>query len=447
MCDFGCGGDPIQVLHWAIDADESHLCPNRTTTETRWVSSPISDPIMTANWRELTLTSPTAYVYFSTMRHDARCGSTHTNVLLPVIPEKVSTMYSNSLGQDDVKQMDYRHLAFTTIGSHQVPLVPLSAYLYEKNVCEYLADECQTVYHDYQPSIIYEFYPGALQSIDPAWEHCSGARVVNLDPPIALSPTVMKDNMITIHPILNSALPLSTDTSPPIATVDPLPRPRGAYIKPYAIETGSSQPVMPHDLAALRPGVEPGVVVSRISIFTIYASVIDAQGSLDGTMTAGAVHGNVLSQPANGAQHLEPGMNSGTPIFSVRTQQNVGVIFAQSDKEYTAKQVPSLPGNFIFEGSTLTVGGPAITVGGAVVSAFSSGIVIQNGATIDVRMDSSSFIDAPQQGSHEVVSLATTRKRKKSKGNRSFQVAWDTFWLGLGSLSMAIIYNCVLVSY
>lgn len=111
------------------------------------------------------------------MSGDRGCGSIHSDVLLPVIPERVSTM------SPEESVVDYRHFAFTTIGSYRLPLVPLSAYQIDANHC---GSACQNVYYDFRPAIIYEFFPGALRSVNPAWEYCSNLRFASLDPPIAL---------------------------------------------------------------------------------------------------------------------------------------------------------------------------------------------------------------------------------------------------------------------
>jgi hypothetical protein len=423
MCDFACAGNSIKFLHWAFDADESHLCPNRNASR-QSVSSIASSPIMTARWREFTLTSPTAYVWFSTMQHDASCGSVHTNVLVPVIADKVSTLYSNS-----ERSIDYRDFAYTTIGSLEVPLVPFASYLDAKSDCEYFGDECQTVYHDFQPSIIYEFYPGALSSIDPAWKHCSGQRVVNLDPPIALVPTVMADNMPTIRPIVNTAF--STSSNSPLLTDSSnlALRPGPAQATPHATNTDVQRPYPPQAAEASVPLADSAIIVSKISIITIYSSAMDEYDGTMGTIAAGS---GVSDQPSTKARY--PEQDSKAAIGS-----HPGAIFAQFAKEHTVKKIPSSPGIFLLDGSTLAAGGSALTIDGIIVSAVGSGIVVQSDSAVVDQTDATASLDPAVHDSDIPGLSAFARKRKKSIGIKTLHDGMNLFWLGTVFAMMGVL--------
>lgn len=126
--------------------------------------------------------------------------------------------------------VDYRHFAFTTIGSYRVPLVPLSAYQIDAKQC---GSGCQTVYHDFQPAIINDFFPGVLRSVDPAWEYCSNLRFADLDHPIALSPTLMDVRAPTLTAIHLS--PTLLAPSPSARNLSLLPG--AAQPKTFAVET------------------------------------------------------------------------------------------------------------------------------------------------------------------------------------------------------------------
>jgi hypothetical protein len=185
-CSFG--DETVQFIQWHVEADESHLCGNSTTkVEARSIGPSLK---RTAHWGTHTLTSPTVYAFHTSMRMGS-CGSEHTDILVPLNPTEVSTMLFRS--STDLRPwgsvIDYRHLAYKTIGSLSYPMIPQSAYCGDD--VNMALDECNTIYHDYRPVIVFSIAPEALSSIDPAWKYCENTQFAAYDPPIVLEGTVV----------------------------------------------------------------------------------------------------------------------------------------------------------------------------------------------------------------------------------------------------------------
>jgi hypothetical protein len=444
----GCGycgfsNATVEFIHFAEDADESHLCPAGTATG-RPVSSFKPEHVMTARWRGFTLTSPTAYAFYSTMQHDVGCGSNHAKIMLPVIPEEVSTLKQRVWSDNTSTYMtvesfklDYRHLAYTIIDSFSVPLVPHSAYL-EDEKCRFLGDECKTIYDDFQPLIVYKIYPGALRSVDPAWKYCSHQQFIAYDPPIVLKPTAMVLAKPTIHPIAVATTDLRhpfPDLPPGIAN-DGLARPGIAQVGPYAKQTDPPPPMVSFGSSNTQQADLPGLIVSKISLLTVYASAAEARVGSGETMALGDVPSRSQNRHSNGVQTSKQGSSPPDASPDINFQQREA-IFTRSGQAYTAKQLSGAPGRFVLDGSTLSAGGSALTVDGAVVNAFNGGLVIQT---------------SPEHGKGEELkagSTATTasKQKKKNVGKRVIDVPWDRFSFCLVLYWMVIMYSCSVVLF
>jgi hypothetical protein len=472
----------VNFLHWAAYTDESHLCANHDANNT-YVVVPSGTPaqIMTARWKEFTLTSPTAYAYFPTMKHDFGCGAIHTNILLPVRPDDVSTLIMRPIASSpgvfepmEASKLDYRHLAYTKIGSLSVPLVPHSAYFGDEK-CGYLGDECKTVYHDYQPGILYRAYPGALRSIDPAWKACSNQQFAAFDPPIVLTPMPLELPKVTMPRIAASPTvvvePLPLHTLLQQNAVGNDPRPGATQEGPYAAQTDQAAPMRLSGSTKVAPNAEPGVMVSKISVLTVFASLATIQGSgPDGTIAkhdahhgASAVsamgsklpkdglspHGSVVGNSFQGDTAPAQSSPEGSSPKKDSKRQQKEAIFTQSGKAHTAHQL--VPGTFVVEGSTISAGGAPITIDGAIVSAIDSGLVLQSAALGSHSGSSFSSFDGvggkledEEEYTKGPLGAATT-KGKKSGAMLAVQGPWSLGSFNVMSGWMGLMCICIVL--
>jgi hypothetical protein len=419
------GESSVKLIYWAVGADETDLCPvdkrpksKRTTTKLNQVG--------TALWGSFTLTSPTVYAYFSTLRHDLGCGSVHTDIMLPILSMDVSTLAdevfakrsltSASSGYNQASKLDFKRLAFKTIGSLSYPLVPHSAYIHDGKAlsCPGLGNECKTIYHDYQPAIFFRVHPEALRSIDPEWKYCSNQQFGAWDPPIALTvatelPKVVLPKMSFFFTKTTAIDPLGAEALATQVVENFGPRPGATEVRPYAMQTSAAQQIREGWSSNERPNGGPGVIVSKVSLYTVFASSVGGghDSSSKKTVVGNLQGDNQYNSPDNG-EPARVGQLNGNPsplgisipsqgaISTGRNQKQSEAIFTHSSRTYTAKQLS--PGTFVLQGSTFSNGGSPITIHGAVISAFGEGVVVQNSAGSEVSGASSTMRGGSEMG-------------------------------------------------
>jgi len=392
---------------------------------------------MTARWSGYTLTSPTPYVYYATLGH-GQCGSVHTNVLLPIFKDKVGT----SVFRDRlvVESLDCRHLAYTTIGSYSVPLVPLSRYFDEK-LCELSDEGYNTVSDNWSFSVFFTPYPEALVAVDSAWKYCTAEKFMAYDPPIFLTPTIMES--VQLHPITASIRTVPSYYAPS-STASDAPA-REGVVHTFAPATPTNKDILstPSNVISTPPKDEFRATMSNISIITIIASPMDVRHHPSGRISYedGPLHGfpwnfepgDSLTQKGGSLQEnvspLQDFPPSGQSIYRV-------AVFVISGQTYTATQSPFAPGTFALNGTTFSLGGSAITINSAEVSAVGAGFIVQ---ATDLAFDqtaSSTYTNGTRiigyngGGSMEAGKVGPTGRGKKNKAGRSFFVAWHISILG-----------------
>lgn len=359
-CNFNPDEVQVEVLLWNREVDGSHLCPTKNlTANPPLVSSRLEfnttatpPPItrgpgtsMTAMWGKSTLISPTLYVFFSKMRFPG-CGSPHSSILIPLDPTELSIFPPEGLPT----RVNLDDFAYKTVGPGlSFPLVPSVAYVHDHR-CTYIPGECRTMYHDFQPAIIFRIGPEVLSSIDPAWRHCGYQQFLHYDPPRILQATTAYE----IQPTLRSPGTTGLSGNPEVMQSAPMPMRTGSMqlncpAESLACnrETGS-MPISNDD--------SPGVLVTVISLFTIYATSV--------SVGSRAAPGQTVNQ-----------VEASTGSRSLQTMSQV--VFVLSRRPYTAIQV--LPGTFVLGGFTISAGGTPARINGAEVSAFGSGVIITNG--------------------------------------------------------------------
>jgi hypothetical protein len=195
----------VSLMYWPTDGRNESLGDLDGSTVT---TAQISKTPRTIKWNNHTLTSPTVYVFYGTMANLRNCGSQHTDILIPLNSKDVYVApidHMLKLGMVDwgfrTIPMDFKDLAFQTVGTMSYPLVPHSMYTNQLK-CAVLGVDCKTIFHDYRPVIVFQIDPAILRSIDPAWAKCGYEFQTAYDPPTALSPVSADDGpAITPKPL------------------------------------------------------------------------------------------------------------------------------------------------------------------------------------------------------------------------------------------------------
>jgi hypothetical protein len=439
-CEFY--GHAVNFLHWEDVADDSNLCPGKASS-TRSMISRTQNQVMTARWRGFTLTSPTPYVFYSTIGNDA-CGSIHNNILLPIIAESISTFVSLDTAVNvRLKKVDWRDFGYKTIGSYRVPMVPLSKYMAESN-CVWTNDNCTVVYDDWHPVIYFTPEPTALLSVDPAWKYCTSQMFMAQDPVIVLRPIAVME-LAHLHPITASN---NRDSSP--FPNDPLKKPPGdiqptpgaTQMAPYASQTQQDEFVPRPSPTVLSANDDSRVIVSRISIFTVIAGPVGTDIGYGAKVTDGTGAMSAATQRIKSEQ-LQYGKGDTSQQIAdhgmlplVETPYHREAIFAISGQTYTASQVALSPGAFALNSTIFSAGGPPITITGVIVSAIASGIVIQSVDLVTsaiARTTSASETRVETYENYRNVDAGETSTRvtkKKSGCERGMNFPWDAHYLG-----------------
>jgi hypothetical protein len=212
----GCWGScvfspwKVQLLYWPLGGEETiPKRENHSPTKTEHETS------ATAVWSGLRLTSPTPYVYFSTMINRlGDCGKTHTQVLAPLEDKDIWSAYADK-GFGTSRSLNWQDMEYKTVsGIGSYPLVPHSSYL-QQSKCK--TQKCDTIYPDYQPIIKFKIPNSVFTSIDPDWKVCGYEWYNHYDPPIVLSA------------VENLAVP----------TLAPIPAPPDLSVRPGEVVEGS----------------------------------------------------------------------------------------------------------------------------------------------------------------------------------------------------------------
>lgn len=463
----------VDFLHWEEMADESHLCrANNTIPRPSDAPSITLEELKTAQWNGFTLTSPTPYVLFRDMTHEGGCGVPRTSVLLPVLRDQVSSMDLVPVDRDgqnsdlSAVKLNYKDLAYTTIGDHRVPLVPHSSYLGDQK-CPKLGDECKTIYDDYQPVILFRLVPGEIEKVEPAWKYCDRQQFIARDPPIALLPTAVPTKP-TI-PALATGLPASRIPPPDRTIGEGAVYPGVVPDRPYVVQTHIPQPQpqdpsqsqpkgsgtsqgLPHSLS---PNNEPDIIVSTASFLTIHASFPDGRQMPGLAPVASDPYFSAQSRPSGEPKAAEGAIPTRMTEPDQNNQQ-AKAVFTHAGKIYTATS--RSPGRFVIDGSALSIGGSALTIHGAIVSAINGGIVVQAGSASAGRLGSS-LQSYPSGSSHHgfdsfgegnstssfgasiADSPAATAKiatRKKSEAAERMASSWERILPGIAMLAQLL---------
>lgn len=242
-CDERCflwGTEEVDLYYWPEPWSEDIICgPNATRTSPWDINKRQNTAPAIATVGNMTMTSPSAYLYFSTMYARAdlgasaqTCGQDMTSVWVAVPPGELYSLPGQP-GYDGPTQLakpfNFANLAKTTVSGVEIPLVPSSAYWWP-NSCQdnpyNLINTCapSTMHDNYRPNVLYRTQ---LQHLQPAWSGCApinqffGTYTMH-DPPIPLTTAGALLPPATTTAAEDPA-PTTTPAEPSNTAADPLP--------------------------------------------------------------------------------------------------------------------------------------------------------------------------------------------------------------------------------
>jgi hypothetical protein len=387
----------VELLYWAEMA-----------TNNAWQSATASDgnaSIVTAKYKNYTLTSPTVYIEFQTAYATNVCGQTvghaRPGALLPVDPKSLRSLqaqndyFVETLAGGSATSF-YQTASFNFLDLHGFPAP--SAYFAQPSC---LLDGCTIVRSDdYRPVLM---LPSQIRNMDPAWKTCGLDFRGAWDPPIALHPADSVDPVITSSEPTHTmpASPQSTADAPALQTehsqtyylvssaVSSLHSPSSTTVQQEATHTSpvdlstlssTSSPVDEHGTNAIVSFVaQPfgtALVSSSVAYITTTYFVLSQPARSDPThssrqSTSEANSADLTSpysptfQPIAESLH-DPTFFASNPLSSTTRTSSFEVIVAES-------QIISVIGSsaLALDGTTITVGGEVVTKSNVVYSAAS----------------------------------------------------------------------------
>ena len=419
----------IHLLYWPSTLVQSTTYQCRGGTILKETVAYTGTTPVTAVVNNITYTSPTLYISFDDLwrSYPATTGivstSTKHNVIISMSSEN---LYS---GQGHMAPGSYSFNFLDLTGP-----VPLAAYT-NQPTCNYVHynHPCETVFNDYFPNIV---VPTELRTADPAFATCEIWPFALFDPPIALQP---QNNLIDTATITPAIKPTGEPPSPSKTaglmqvskTVDPNTKSSvtgQASAQPPSQPAGSANSAQTQKLSAItaslsipQPGPPSGVSPSAVSGLDpavaggfqqdpsggrgepqdiqqgSQASKLDdntangkqnqgngggGQGLAQTVRDPLGSHESSPSQTVPGgngvSRQVSPGGTNGQQAPpQVGGQQafvgQSGVVFSAGSQAYTAVQNGDA---ILVAGSSLSVGGSAVTINSKVISMATSGLVV-----------------------------------------------------------------------
>ncbi|OJD30426.1 transcription factor c6 [Diplodia corticola] len=190
------GTDYVDLYYWPESWSTDVICSGSNGTRSDPTERRSTAVQVTTTVGTFTMTSPTAYLYFSTMyardsnASDAQtCGHDMSSVWVPVPPGELSSLPHDRLS-GQAQSFNFAHLAKSTVSGYEIPLVPSSAYWWPNSCSGDSNGSCApaTIRDDYKPNLLYQT---SLQNLQPNWGSCKPVWQMRgfcgmRDPPVVL---------------------------------------------------------------------------------------------------------------------------------------------------------------------------------------------------------------------------------------------------------------------
>ncbi|KAK0283300.1 hypothetical protein LTR57_009426 [Friedmanniomyces endolithicus] len=234
-------GGTVQLLYWPA----SKSTPGGNQTRSHAIPGvPRPTEVVTALYKNLTLTWPSVYIDFKTAFALDKCGQTvgdpHPGAIIPLDPKDLYTI--NADYDWIVATSTIRNTLVTTtfymskpMNYHDLTGLPPGSAYEEMPLCVPVG--CPVITPSlYHPQLV---LPTQIRALDPAWKTCGLDWQGLWDPPIALQPALVVD------PVTTQAGSQQTVSASPASTVAP------ETPLPTSLQPGSSMPATTGPAAAV----------------------------------------------------------------------------------------------------------------------------------------------------------------------------------------------------
>ncbi|OCL12304.1 hypothetical protein AOQ84DRAFT_227902 [Glonium stellatum] len=344
-------GARARLFYWPVTTVSGDVCSHPGATLTSNITG-----IVTADVFGQKLTSPTAALLISSVWASDYCnyffGKTFTSLVMTMHPSALSSgvgwhgMEPRSFDLADLYPGQVRFKAYTEMGE-----------------CTYFPAWCtNTIYQEwYHPNVL---MPQDVTNLDPAWATCTPYIFGILDPPVAVKGV----------PAFISTTPTA---GPQTQSMDPSPGVTAVPIRSTAVDGQPQSTPATGDPQSAPPIGQPSPVAGGSTMPGVGASTIADPGHSEKmpSMNGGeGVPSSTPTKPLGGFILSGLGGPGGPETTNGMLQSpQSGAVVMLGNQVITAVD----PAGVVVIGSiTISPGGPAATISGHVISAVSTGVVI-----------------------------------------------------------------------
>lgn len=379
-----CGGCTVRgsearLVYWPVTTISGDVCSHPGIT-----IKPNITGLVTTDISGIKLTSPTAYIFVDVVWANDFCtrkGPTISNAVIPVLP---NSLYSGV----GLHGMDPESFNLADLYPGHVPFLNYE----QMRECPYYPEFCtKTIYEEwYHPNVM---MPADVTNLDPAWATCTPSHFGLFDPPVAAMPVpafISTTTNIPLQSQTQSPSPGSIGTTvvstqaPVVSPADPSTAPKGGDPPQSSQNTANPQPAQQASSAGggiAVPSIGPGDPAQPASGGGGKGAVVKtSMKPFSEFIWSG--FGGIWAE--NGSpQSLDPSVV--IPLGS-QTITALGAVIALGSQALTAMDSSGI----VTVGSvTISLGGPAATISGHVISVATNGLVV-DGTTTDF-----SFVTQP----------------------------------------------------
>jgi len=417
-----CGGCTVhgseaRLVYWPVTTISGDVCSHPGITIKPNITGPVTTDIS-----GIKLTSPTAYIFVDVVWANDFCtrkGPTISNAVIPVLP---NSLYSGV----GLHGMDPESFNLADLYPGHVPFLNYE----QMRECPYYPEFCtKTIYEEwYHPNVM---MPADVTNLDPAWATCTPSHFGLFDPPVAAMPVSAFISTTTNVPLQSQTQnpsPGSIGTTvvstqaPVVSPADPSTAPKGGDPPQSSQNTANPQPAQQASSAGggiAVPSIGSGDPAQPASggggkgalvktsmkpfgefIWSGFGGIWAENGSpqsLDPPSAAvviGSITISIGRPTAAISEHVVSAASNSLVIngasitfpSSGMVTEALGAVITLGSQALTAMDSSGI----VTVGSiTISLGGPAATISGHVISAATNGLVV-DGTTTDF-----SFVTQP----------------------------------------------------
>ncbi|KAK4902979.1 hypothetical protein LTR49_026958 [Elasticomyces elasticus] len=349
----GCtvqGGD-VELLYWPATTTTTNSIHAEQHANSSWTTSP---QVVTAIYKNLTLSSPSIYIEFKTAFALNNCGQSvggrYPGAIISLDPEDLYTI-----------QADFDFFVVTTtvrerletttfyqsapMNYHDLTGLPPGAAYQAMPIC--VAEPCDILTPSkYHPQLV---LPTQVRALDAAWATCGLDWQGLWDPPKILQPAEVIDPITTpvasqkSQPALQSSDAAGTAAVPFVSTALETTESLATSTStvPPALQTGATQSNDVQSIAATRPRTtsgpaQPAAPIS--STLSVDGNPVGAPGALQSANDPEAATVPIISYNASPASPVQPAEQTTATIVSASNAVPTTMPIASSSEDPTAER-------------------------------------------------------------------------------------------------------------